>query len=150
MTVTTTIDSITTEDAAPTAAPHRISNKAGKDHADLTFTPTDDGYWYPSENLYPDAGGGLPYGVPFTVGAPGSGGGLFPTQRAPAAITKVRIVEGGVDAETGTIVEETDLGAGVASGTQLSASVTYAETGAPADGPQTINVWVWLAGQGWQ
>lgn len=35
-----TIDSVTTEDAVPTVAPHRISALAGKNTATVAFTPT--------------------------------------------------------------------------------------------------------------
>lgn len=34
------VDSVTTADAAPTVAPHRLSAKAGKNQATVKFTPT--------------------------------------------------------------------------------------------------------------
>lgn len=35
-----TVDSVTTADAATTVAPHKISDKAGKNQATVKFTPT--------------------------------------------------------------------------------------------------------------
>lgn len=40
MAATTTIDSVTTTDAAPTVAPHRISAITGEDVASVKLTPT--------------------------------------------------------------------------------------------------------------
>lgn len=40
MSTSVSIDSVTTGDAAPTVAPHRISNKATKNLVTLKFTPT--------------------------------------------------------------------------------------------------------------
>lgn len=40
MAMAVSIDSVTTADAAPTVAPHKISNKTGKNSVTLKFTPT--------------------------------------------------------------------------------------------------------------
>jgi hypothetical protein len=135
------IDSLATEDVTPAAAPYRISDKPGKDHADFAFTPTHDGHYVPCAQLIP----------PFTPGV-------------PAPILAVKVMEGGVDPYTGTEVGRLGLvcsdsepcsdslpcsGWESPSGTQLAEDVTYPETGAPADGSQTINVWVCTDRQGW-
>lgn len=39
MATVVTIDSVTTDDAAPTAAPHRISNKSGRNTVTVKFSP---------------------------------------------------------------------------------------------------------------
>lgn len=39
-TVTTTADSVTTSDVAPTTAPHKVSHQTGKTTATVRFTPT--------------------------------------------------------------------------------------------------------------
>jgi hypothetical protein len=38
--ITTTIASVTTEDAAPTTAPHKVSLQSGKTNATVAWTPT--------------------------------------------------------------------------------------------------------------
>jgi hypothetical protein len=38
--VTVTVNSVTTGDAAPTTAPHRISQQSGKDQATIAYTPS--------------------------------------------------------------------------------------------------------------
>jgi hypothetical protein len=112
-----TIDSVTTGDAAPTVAPHRISNKSGKDTATIKFTVIN------------------------------------------TRISAYMIRMGGSTAYTGTLLARkgfvcsesepcsdtdpdkvcTDLN--ISSGTQVTETITYAKTGAPADGDQTVNVW---------
>lgn len=42
MATTVTVNSVTTGDAAPTTAPHRISDKPTKDEASVVFTPATD------------------------------------------------------------------------------------------------------------
>lgn len=44
MATTVTLDSVTTADAAPTAAPHRISNKASKNRVTVAFTVAGTGF----------------------------------------------------------------------------------------------------------
>jgi hypothetical protein len=125
---TVTIDSVTTADAAPTTAPHKISNKATKDTATLKFTPTQ------------------------------SGGG---------AVKAYMVREGGATPYTGTLLgrkglvcsdsetcSDTDPNkrcteATTASGAQITEPITYSETGGPADGPQTVNVYVSAGTDGW-
>jgi hypothetical protein len=125
---TVTIDSVTTGDAAPTTAPHRISNKATKDTATLKFTPTQ------------------------------SGGG---------AVKAYMVREGGATPYTGTLLgrrglvcsdsetcSDTDPNkrcteATTASGAQITETITYAETGGPADGAQTVNVYASAGTDGW-
>lgn len=141
MATSVSIDSLVTEDVAPAAAPYRISNKGGKDHADFAFTPTHDGAYVPCPELIP----------PWTPGV-------------PAPILAVKAMEGGASPYTGTVVGRFGLVCSdlepcsdslpcsdweSPSGVQLTEDVTYAETGAPADGPQQINVWVCTDRQGW-
>lgn len=140
MTTTATI-AVTTADAAPAAAPHRISNKAGKDSAALSITPTHDGVYMPGDTLIP----------PFTPGS-------------AAPIIALRIMEGGTTPYTGTLVGRKGLVCdelepcseslacsdfSSASGAAITEDVTYAETGAPADSTQTINAWLCTDKQGW-
>lgn len=133
---------VTTGDAVPTTAPHRISNKASKDTATFVFTPTHDGAYYPQAELIP----------PWTPGV-------------AAAIIAIIIRDGGTTPYTGTLVGRKGLvcnelepcsdaslpcsDMASPSGTQLSEDVTYAETGGPADGNQTVNIWVCTDRQGW-
>lgn len=142
MPTTNVIDGVTTGDAAPAAAPHRISARPTKDTATFTFTPTHDGVLYPSDFLFP--------------------GDWYPGEVQD--IIAVSIREGGISAYSGTEVGRKGLLCSPnrvcspslkcsswrsPSGTQLAEDVKYAETGAPADGDQTINVWVNTENEGW-
>lgn len=135
------IDSVTTADAAPAVAPHRISNKATKDTATVAFTPTHDGAYYPKAELVP----------PWTPGV-------------AAVMLAYMVREGGISPYTGTLLGRKGLVCSELepcsdslpctdwtspSGTQLTEPVTYAETGGPADGAQTVNVYVCTDRQGW-
>lgn len=124
MATTITIDSVTTGDVAPTTAPHRISNQAGKNTATVKFTPsTSDSsvlrYW--RVNF---AGGGTRLtgtllkclGVMCGVsrcGAPGS---------RPLALP---------------------------SGTQVTVAETYPQLPSSADGTYHVYAWAASATQGW-
>jgi hypothetical protein len=139
---TITIDSVTTTDAAPTTAPHKISNKATKDTATLRFTPTHDGVYLAKPELVP----------PWTPGV-------------AAVMLAYMVREGGSTPYTGTVVGRKGLVCSESepcsdstlactdwtspSGTQLTEGITYGETGGPADGAQTINVYVCTDRQGW-
>lgn len=122
---TTTTIGVTTADAAPAVAPHKISNKTGKSTATLVITPTS------------------------SVGR---------------AINAIRVRLGGSTAYTGTLVGGKGLVSSdsepcaealactdwsSASGAAIAEDVTYAETGGPADGAQTVNVWVATDQEGW-
>lgn len=141
MSTVTTIDSVTTEDRTPTAAPFVISAQPGKNHADFTFTPTHDGQHLPGPQLVP----------PFTPG------GAEP-------IIAVRICDGGTSPYTGKLVGRKGLVCSESepcseqlacsdwqspSGTQLTEDVTYPEEAPASDGSHTINVWVCTNTQGW-
>lgn len=54
--VTTVIPTVTTEDAAPTVAPHRISRDAAHTTVSAPFTPTHDGNIVPGPSLLPTDG----------------------------------------------------------------------------------------------
>lgn len=139
---TATTIGVTTADAAPAVAPHRISNKTGKTTATLAITPTHDGVYLVGPELVP----------PWTPGA-------------AAAIIALIIRLGGTTPYTGTLVGRKGLVCNElepcsdaslacsdfssASGVAIAEDVTYTETGGPADGSQTVNVWVCTDGQGW-
>lgn len=59
MPVTVTIDQVTTEDAQPSVAPHRISNQPGYQQAQVRFTPSHDGQIVPGGALLPNSDGWL-------------------------------------------------------------------------------------------
>lgn len=141
MATVVTIDSVTTADAVPATAPHRISNKAGKDTATLAVTPTHDGVHYPGPTLIP----------PYTPGA-------------HEPIIAVRICDGGTDPYSGKLVGRKGLVCSEsepcsealactdwesASGAAIAEDVTYAEEAPQSDGTRTINVWVCTDRQGW-
>lgn len=56
MPTTVTIDSVTTEDAQPTVAPHKISALGAWDDVTVRFTATHDGQLVPSDDLVPSDG----------------------------------------------------------------------------------------------
>lgn len=162
MPTTTSIDSVTTEDAAPTTAPHKISAISGKNTATVKFTPTHDGNLVPCAELTPSAGL-----VPSEHLTPDEAlmpsDGIYPGLVLP--MIGVRIEEGGGAVGAGTLMDYvgapcsdtllacsdsrpcTDWSS--ASGVQLTRILSYAETGGPADGNQTINVYVNTEAQGW-
>lgn len=139
------IDAVTTSDAAPAAAPHRISNVAGKDRAVLLFTPRHDGTLFPGPALAPDRGA-----TP-----------IYPDQ--PRSIIGYRVRLGGVDFKTGVDLgrrgepcgQEPCSGRRKCSswsspaGVQLTEDIDYAEVGAQADGSVQVNVYVNTDLQGW-
>jgi hypothetical protein len=141
MATTVTIDSVTTGDVAPTAAPHKISNKATKDTATVKFTPTHNGVYFAAPELV----------TPWTPGV-------------ASKMLAYMVREGGASVYTGTLVGRKGLVCSESepcsstlactdwespSGTQLTEDITYSETGGPADGGQTINVYVCTDKQGW-
>lgn len=163
MPTTVSIDSVTTEDAAPTTAPNRISAKAGKNTATVKFTPTHDGNFIPKNELIPQGDALRPSErlnpseslVPYD--------GWYPGRQQPTIA--VRIEEGGAAVGTGRLMDRFGLVCSDAfevcsdslpcsdfsspSGTQLQKVLTYAETGAPADGDEQINIYVNTEMQGW-
>lgn len=113
MSVTTTIDSVTTEDAVPTAAPHKISAQSGKTLVTVLFTPaTSDGSTIKA------------WRVTFN--------GNRLSGRREASLGCVC----GIDRCGGPGVMPLSATQGV----QRSAAWNYVDTGAPADGDYTVNV----------
>jgi hypothetical protein len=122
--ITTTVDSVTTGDAAPTTAPHKISAQGGKDQATVRFTPTNStGHAITCWRI--ERGGS----------APGTGTMMdmagFPcSDSIPEALCS--------DSDARALCTD---GLASASGTQIAVTVTYVETGSPADGGYTVNVY---------
>lgn len=138
------IDSVTTADAAPVAAPHRISNKPTKSTATVAFTPIDEGLLPTADtgtdadllpddvDLLPDAEADQPIlAYRFTTNSVGPYLGTEVSHRGRVATDQMACSES-------LVCEDFES----ASGTQLTEQVTYAETGGPADGPLPVNVWV--------
>lgn len=154
---------VTTGDAAPAAAPHRISGQPSKDEALVTIhTEPNEGLLpgdelpeetdvFPSSTLYPSA----------TL-YPGAGG-LVP-DRDHTQIVGVRVNVGGVSPYTGQLVGQLGLPCSeqlacsedlpgsdweAAAGDDIAEDVTFVELGGLADGDYTVNAWVDFAGE-WQ
>jgi hypothetical protein len=169
MPTTVTIDSVTTEDAAPAVAPHRISRQASKTDVTVKFTATHDGNivpsydllpggtlfpdedWYPDEGYYPDQGAIVP-GVPRDIiaweirlgGSDRSSGKLVAQDKDYAGVARA--------ASTRAITnpEATAQGLRLASGTQITTTFTFTDADdGGADGSRTVNVYVLTEGQGW-
>lgn len=151
------LDSVATADVAPAVAPHVISNKASKDVAQVGFTVDTKGL-QPRVGLRPGAGLKPSPSAPF----PGSEllPGIFNPGERPVVAFRVRL--GGVSPHTGVLLG----GRGTLCGDALcgddfpdawfadgpaavSEAVEYAETGAPADGNQTVNIWAARLGGPW-
>lgn len=124
-----TIDSVETTDATPTQAPFRLSGKAGKDTAVVKFTPSFAGALRPGVGVRPRVG-------------------LRPGVGGSQDIVAHRVRLGGVDAETGYLVEEVVAQSG--SGVQRTTEVTFAEFGGATDGDQSLNIYVQTADGIWR
>lgn len=111
------VDSVTTADAVPTSAPHKISSKAGKSSATVAFTVI---------NTRISA---------YMIRMGGS-----------TAYTGTLLVRKGFVCSDGDPCSDTDpdkvcTDIDFPKDSQVTETITYAETGGPADGDQTINVW---------
>lgn len=142
---TTTIDSVQAEDAVRQA----ISAVSGRDQATVKYTPTSDGNLVPSDQLVPHDGL-VPSGVALTVigvrieegGGTAVGTGTLMARRGLLCSDSIELCS---DNDANMVCSDWTS----PSGTQLTDILTYAETGAPADGPETIYVWVATDGQGY-
>lgn len=134
MTFVVSIDSVTTEDAVPVVAPHRISNKPGADVALVAFTPTDDADLYPSDYLLPSDDL-----LPDTLAGAGTVG-----------FWSLRL--GGSSRKTGHFLSGKGMMCGLSfcglmgplkadANVQYEEDITYPETGGPADGDYTVNAY---------
>lgn len=121
MATAVSIDSVTTEDAAPTTAPHRISNKTGKDLVTLKFTPTTT-----------DASAIRAWIVRF--------GGT-------SRLTGTRLA--GLGMVTGLWRCGLDRPLSIASGFQVTLPELYGQLPSTADGAYTVNVYAMNDTQGW-
>lgn len=117
-----TIDSVTTGDSAPAAAPHRISGVPTKTDAAILFTPT-------SEVA------ATVLGVRITIGGATPYTGKLVGRKGLPCSDQLACGEslGCSDWESPT-------------GVQLSEDVTYAELAGEADGDKTVNVWADIDG----
>lgn len=169
MPTTITIDQVTTEDAAPTVAPHRISANPAFKTVTVKFTATHDGNivpsydllpggtlfpdedWYPDEGHYPDQGAIIP-GVPRDIiGWEIRVGGI---DRASGKLVAMDNDRSGIARPTSvravTNPEARAQGLRVASGTQITAVFTYDDANnGTGDGTKDINVYALTEGQGW-
>jgi hypothetical protein len=121
---TISIDSVTTEDAAPTTAPHKISNQSGKNTVTVKFTPTTSDasllrYW--RVNF---AGGG----TRLTGTRLKSLGAVCGVSRCGAPGVKPLALP---------------------SGTQVTVAETYPQLPSSADGTYHVYVWAMNGTQGW-
>lgn len=129
MPLSITIDAIETADAAPAEAPFRLSNKATKDAAVVRFTPSYSGTLRPGVGVRPRVG-------------------LRPGLGGSQDIIAHRVRLGGVDAESGHLVEEVASPSG--SGVQREAEISFAEFGGQTSGDQSLNVYVQTADGIWR
>lgn len=136
------LDSVSTADAAPGAAPYRISDKPGHDTATVAFTPRPRVAPVPNELL-----------VPSDTLAPDTG-----DTQIKGWIMRL----GGSDAHTGIEIDSQGsvIGSGMKIrrrvtryrapvGEQQQVSVSYAELPSLGDGPEQISVYVNRNGEGW-
>lgn len=172
MPVTTTIDTVTTEDAAPTAAPHRISNVAGYQTATVQFTATHDGNMTPGPTTYPSDGSIFPASSDAAAGPFPDDPAFIPDDGALVPGVAQDIIgyivrEGGSDPASGRPIafagsvcsaalpcssrrKCSEWGYRVPSGTQVTLPITYADANDGAgDGAKTINVYILAENQGW-
>lgn len=125
MSTTLTIDSVTTEDVAPTTAPHKISNVTGYKNVTIAFTPvTSDASPIRSMRIIFNSTvrnwptGKLMYNLGAVCGLDRCGA---PGVKPLAAAHNV----------------------------QRTHTDTYPETGGPADGGYPVYVWALSGTQGW-
>jgi hypothetical protein len=117
------IDSVTTEDAAPTTAPHRISNVTGKKTVTVKFTPTTT-----------DASAVRYWSVRFTGGTRATGTRL----KSLGAVCGIsRCGAPGVKPLA------------LPSGTQVTVDEMYPQIPSSADGTYHVYVWAMNGTQGW-
>lgn len=170
MPTTISIDSITTEDVAPTVAPHRISALGGWNTVTVKFTPTHDGQLVPTEDLLPSDGTLFPNeGVYPDDGNYPDIGALIPG--VPRDIIGWEIRVGGSDKASGKLVAKagsrasatrpassravtnpavSTYGVRSPSGSQITVSFAYADANdLTGDGAKNVNVYVLTESQGW-
>jgi hypothetical protein len=121
MATVVTIDSITGPDAQPTVAPHRISDKPGKDSLDIQFTPT----------------------------SAASDIRKYVTRLAPSDRNTGPILArlGAVCGSGDRCGEARVMPLALPSGTPVSATVDYADTGPAADGVYNVDTFAWAEGE---
>lgn len=171
---TTTTVTVTTEDAQPTVAPHKISDKTGFTDVSAPFTPTHDGQIVPSHDLlpndselyptsdsndpplypgatdadppFPDQGALIPGIARDVVGFIVKEGGSDPTSGKTLAQGGTRC--GALPCSSSRPCSSTDLR--IRPGAAHALAFTYAQANDGAgDGTRTVNVWVLTENQGW-
>jgi hypothetical protein len=168
---TISIDSITTEDAAPSAAPHRISSQAGWSTLTVQFTPTHDGAIVPSADLLPTDGTIFPDENYYPDD------GWYPDEGAiePGVARDIigwTIRENGSDPTSGRVIAQNvgrcssarvcgsraalnnacsrESKARTPSGQQIATTFAYADANdGGGDGSRNVNVWALTESQGW-
>jgi hypothetical protein len=148
---TISIDSITTEDAAPSAAPHRISSQAGWSTLTVQFTPTHDGAIVPSADLLPTDGTIFPDENYYPDD------GWYPDEGAiePGVVIAQNVgrcssarVCGSRAALNNACSRESK--ARTPSGQQIATTFAYADANdGGGDGSRNVNVWALTESQGW-
>lgn len=145
---TVTIDSVTTEDAAPTGPPHVISTDPDHDDAEVRFTATHDGQLIPfdglvpSDTLYPGVHLDV-IGYKLVVGSLSAG---KPVAQQTNRVSPNRVC----GARSGLREAVSPDGFRVASGTQVVVRFTFADASdGGADGPRTVSVFALTDMQGW-
>lgn len=172
MSTTTILDSVTTEDARPTVAPHRISNVAGYNTATVKFTATHNGDLLPGPTTYPSPGSIAPANSSLALGPFPDDPAFYPDDGAAINGVAQDIIgyvvrEGGVDQTTGKAVEFagsvcsaalpcsarrkcSEWGFRVPSGTQQTVVIPYADANDGAgDGAKNVTIYALTENQGW-
>jgi hypothetical protein len=122
MAISVNIDSVKSADAAPEAAPHKISKKATKNSITFKFTPTATGAiraWRAR---------------------------LAPTNRNTGTLLGKRGMVCGSGDRCG---EATAFSVSIPSGTQITEDATYTEAEPRADGLYEVKVWAVSEPDGW-
>lgn len=167
-----TLDLISTPDAAPVAAPYRISDEAGYSTATVKFTATHDGNLLPGPTVYPGDGTVFPASSNAAAGPFPDDPAFYPDEGAMIPGVAQDIIgyvirEGGTDQTSGKAVEFagsvcsaalpcssrrvcSEWGLRVPSGTQLTTLIPYADANdGTGDGAKTMNVYILTENQGW-
>lgn len=165
------VDSVTTEDAAPGVAPHRISALGAWDDVTVQFTATHDGQiepsadllpsggtifpnegYYPDTGIYPNLGAVIPSVARDTIGWTMREGGSDPTSGKVIAQDMARCSPARVCGTRATLNTRCrgEGGVRIAPGAQVTQTFTYADANdGGGDGARTVNVYVLTESQGW-
>lgn len=173
MPTTISIDSVTTEDAQPSVAPHKISRDPAYDDVSVKFTPTHDGDLVPSNDLLPSDGTIFPdEGYYPDEGWYPDEGAIVPGWPRDIIGWSVRENGSATDPTSGRVISQNigrcsssrvcgsraalnnacgrESKARIPSGTQITAPFVFTDADdGGADGSRSVNVWVLTESQGW-